>query len=333
MRRLLVVVLVALVAIIGLPPLYFYLFPSQPPQLPGPDQRFAVRDDGVMVNAVVKGNGPPIVLVHGLPGSGYDWAPLTDALAARGFQVFAYDRIGYGRSDARPDDDFTIAANASDLLGLLNNQDLHDATVVGWSYGGPVSIEAAGRDASRIGRLVLIGSAGPPEAKTEPPPALAGLIFSEPVLAWLHAVPPAGRAVQAAMSRDAYSGQPEPSWWLPQLAANMAGPNTLRSLHEEGAHIGSGDTSIDPVTVGQPILLLHGDDDRLAPLSNSQWIESHARNADLEVVAGGSHMLPITHTELVADRIAAFARAQASAGAPPPAEPPAAESPAGPDQG
>lgn len=308
MRRLLAVVLVALVALIGVPPLYFYLFPSTPPQLPGPDQRFAVRDDGRMVNAVVKGSGPPIVLVHGLPGSGYDWAPLTDALAARGFQVFAYDRIGYGRSDARPDDDFTIAANARELLGLLKSQDLHDATVVGWSYGGPVSIEAAGRDPSRIARLVLIGSGGPPEANPNPPPALQSVIFSEPVLAWLRAVPPAGRAVQTAMSHEAYSGAPEPTWWLPQLAANMAAPNTLHSFHGEAERIGAGDASIDPVTVGQPILLLHGDDDRLAPLALGQWIESHARNADLEVIAGGSHMLPLTHTELVADRIAAFAR-------------------------
>jgi pimeloyl-ACP methyl ester carboxylesterase len=307
MRRLIAVVLVLLVALIGAPPLYYFFFPVQPPQLPGPDQRFAVRD-GLMVNTVVKGSGPPVVLVHGLPGSAYDWAPLTDALAARGFQVFAYDRLGYGRSDARPDEDFTIAANARDLLGLLNNQDLHDATVVGWSYGGPVSIEAAGRDPSRIGRLVLIGSAGPPEAAPEPPPALEGLIFSEPVLAWVRAVPPVGRAVMAAMSDDAFSDQPEPDWWLPQLAANMARPDTPRSFQREAARLNAGDASIDPVTVAQPILLLHGDDDRLAPLALGQWIESHARHADLEVVQGGSHMLPITHTELVADRIADFAK-------------------------
>jgi pimeloyl-ACP methyl ester carboxylesterase len=317
MRRLLAVVLVLLVAMIGLPPLYYFFFPAQPPQLPGPDQRFAVRD-GLMVNTVVKGSGPPIVLVHGLPGSGYDWAPLTDALAARGFQVFAYDRLGYGRSDARLDDDFTIAANARDLLGLLENQDLHDATIVGWSYGGPVSIEAAGRDPSRIARLVLIGSAGPPEAQPEPPPALNRVIFSEPVLAWVRAVPPVGRAVMAAMSKNAFSDAPEPAWWLPQLAANMAAPNTPRSFHGEVARFSEGDASIDPVTVGQPILLLHGDDDRLAPLALGQWIESHARNADLEVIPGGSHMLPITHTDLVADRIAAFAK---PVDAVPPADP------------
>lgn len=316
MRRILLVVLVLGAAVVALPPLYFELYPVQPPQLPAPGPRLVVNGKGLAVNAVERGSGPPIVLIHGLPGCAYDWAPLMDALAERGFHAIAYDRIGYGRSDARPDDDFTIAANARDLLGLLESQDLHDVTLVGHSYGGPVAIEAAGRDASRIGRLVLIASAGPPEAGGEPPPAIFRVMFSAPVLAWLRAVPPAGRAVQAAMSRDAFATEPQPEWWLPQLAANMGGPNSLRSFGAEGAKVGAGDAPIDPVTVSRPILLFHGDDDRLVPLSVGKWIKDHARQAELVVIAGGSHMLPITHTGELADRIASFARGAPPAEAP-----------------
>jgi pimeloyl-ACP methyl ester carboxylesterase len=312
MRRLVLALLVLVVALIALPPLYFKIFPWQPPQLPGPDQRFAVRS-GLMVNAVAKGSGPTVVLVHGLPGTGYDWTPLTDALAARGFQVFAYDRIGYGRSDERPDDDFTIGANARDLLGLLESQNLRDVTIVGWSYGAPIAIEAAGRDASRIARLVLVGGAGSQET-AEKPNAIQRMLFSEPVLAWLRAVPPAGRALQRAMSREAFSGQPEPDWWLPQLAANMGARGTMRSFQGENASFIAGDAAIDPVTVGQPILIVHGDDDRLVPLAAGEWVKGHARNAELVVIPGGSHMLPITHTDELADRIAEFAKQpQASA--------------------
>jgi pimeloyl-ACP methyl ester carboxylesterase len=307
MRRLLLFVLVLAIAAIAVPPAYFKIFPERPPQLPAPGVRIPVQG-GLAVNAIVRGDGPAVVLVHGLPGSGYDWAPLTDALAARGFHVIAYDRIGYGRSDTRSnDDDFTIASNAQDLLGLLVNQDLHDVTIVGWSYGGPIAIEAAGRDASRIGRLVLVASGGPAEAQPKRS-SLMNLLFAESVLDWLHAVPPVGRGVQAAMSRNAFSGGPEPDWWLPQLAANFAAPNTVHAFAQEEDSIADGDASIDPLTVGVPILLIHGNDDRLAPLSIGQWIKSHARNARLVVVEGGSHMLPLTHTEMLADRIAGFAR-------------------------
>jgi pimeloyl-ACP methyl ester carboxylesterase len=305
MRRLLVALVVLAAALLALPPLYFHFFPVALPRLPAQGLRIAVRE-GLAVNTLVKGDGPAVVLVHGLPGCAYDWTPLSEALAARGMRVIAYDRVGYGYSDPRSDGDFSIAANARDLLGLLASQELEDVTVVGWSYGGPVAIEAAGRDAARIARLVLVGSGAPPEA-SEPPPAIFGVIFSGPVLTWVRAVPPAGRALQAAMSRDAFSGADLPGWWLPQLAANFAGPHTLRTFREEGARIGAGDTSIDPVTVARPILLIHGDDDRLAPLEGAQWIKSHARDAELVVIPKGSHMLPITHADALADRIAAFA--------------------------
>jgi len=280
----------------------------EPPHLPPIGLRIAVGA-GRAVNAVVKGDGPAVVLVHGLPGCGYDWSPLGDALAARGFRTLAYDRIGYGYSDGRSDDDFTIAANARELLALLASQDLHDVTLVGWSYGAPVAIEAAGRDGSRIARLVLIGGAGPLESMgARPPAALSKLMFSGPVLAWMKAVPPAGRAVQEAMSREAFSGEP-PAWWLTQLAANLGSPHSLESFAGENARFEDGDAAVDPVALAQPILLFHGDDDRLVPLSSAQWIQSHARHAELVVVEGGSHMLPITHAALLADRIASFARA------------------------
>ena len=306
MRRFLTVLVLLLVAALALPPVYFRIFPVDPIPLPAPGQRIAVRN-GIAVNAVVKGDGPPVVLVHGLPGSAYDWAPQSDALAARGFRVYAYDRVGYGHSDPRPDGDYSVAANALDLLGLLESQDLRDATVVGWSYGGPISIEAAGRDASRIGRLVLVGSGGPIDDSKRPPDG-GDLFYSEPVLAWLAAVPPVGRSVQKLLSEQAFSDAPQPGWWLPLVAANFGAPHTRNSYRQEGQRVAEGDMSIDPLTVGVPILLIHGDDDRMVPLAVAQWIESHARRAELVVVEGGSHMLPVTHAEPLADRIAGFIR-------------------------
>ncbi|HVN38864.1 MAG TPA: alpha/beta hydrolase [Myxococcota bacterium] len=312
MRRLLVWVFVLALAAVALPPLYFHFAPVEAPRLPPIGLRIAVGSDRA-VNAVVKGEGPTLVLVHGLPGCSYDWSPLAESLAARGFRTLAYDRIGYGYSDGRSDDDFTIAANARELVALLASQGLRDVTLIGWSYGAPVAIEAAGRDGSRIARLVLVGGAGPLESMGErPPAALSKLMFSGPVLAWLHAVPPVGRAVQEAMSREAFSGEP-PAWWLPQLAANLGAPHSLESFAGENARFEDGDAAIDPVALAQPILLIHGDDDHLVPLSAARWIESHARHAELVVVKGGSHMLPITHAELLADRIASFARGDASA--------------------
>ncbi|MAG31006.1 MAG: hypothetical protein CL908_08960 [Deltaproteobacteria bacterium] len=67
------------------------LFPVEPLQLPGPGRQIPVGS-GLEVNAIERGSGPPIVLVHGLPGSAYDWKPTTEAMAARGYGVLAYVR-------------------------------------------------------------------------------------------------------------------------------------------------------------------------------------------------------------------------------------------------
>jgi pimeloyl-ACP methyl ester carboxylesterase len=242
------------------------------------------------------------VLVHGHPGSAYDWRVLVPALAARGFRAIAYDRVGYGRSDARRDGEYTFAANARELALLLAALDLRDAIVVGWSYGGGTSIVAAQQDPSRIARLVLVGSVGPglPMGAS----AVQAVLFSGPVLAWVAAVPPVSAAVQAAMSAGAFSGQPQPDWWRPSLAANLGGGDTRRTMREEGAAY-ERQAVPDPTGLVLPVLVIHGEDDRLVPVAVGHELARRAPNARLVLVPGGSHMLPVTHAELLAAEIAA----------------------------
>ncbi len=92
MRRRLLGLALLLVALVALPPLYFKAFPEEIPTLPPPGRRIEVAD-GVFVNAVESGRGPTVVLVHGLPGTAYDWAPLTEALAERRLRVIDADLL------------------------------------------------------------------------------------------------------------------------------------------------------------------------------------------------------------------------------------------------
>lgn len=308
MRRFGLGLLFVLVAALAIPPLWFRLFRELPPELPPPGRRVALAS-GVGVNVLEEGAGPAVVLVHGLPGSAYDWRPTSAALAARGRHAIAYDRVGYGWSDARPDGAFTVASNAGELLALLEALGLEGVTVVGWSYGGSTAIAAAGRDPSRIGRLVLVGSGGPGMEKSQPPRAVVRVVFSAPVLGWVHAVPPLARGMQAQVSRRAFSEGPEPDWWRPNLAANFARPHTSTSWRREGAAMMDPPVP-EPSSLALPVLVLHGDDDRLVPVEVGRELARLARNARLVVVPGGSHMLPITHPDLLADEIVNAERAR-----------------------
>lgn len=306
MKRLFGWLVILVAALVALPPLYYAVFPAETIALPAPGKRMSVGE-GLSVDVVERGTGSPIVLVHGLPGIGNDWRLLTDALADHGHRVLAYSRVGYGRSDPRPDEDFTVSANARELLGLLEGASLRGVTAVGWSYGGPVVMQAATLDPSRFARLVVIGSGGPPELREDPPAAFAWL-FSSPVLAWMRAVPPVSRGLMWAFSDNAFSGGAQPDWWMRHLAANLAQPHSSHAWIEEGKHFF--DEPMDPAALTQPLLLLHGDDDRLVPLEVAHWIDERARDSELVVYEGGSHMLPVTHTADLADRISAFTQAR-----------------------
>lgn len=320
MRRILIGLVALLGLAVALPPLWFVVWPApEPPPLP-PAQRRVALPGGVRVHVVEAGRGAPVVLVHGLPGSAWDWRHTTEALAARGRHVFAYDRVGYGHSDPRPDDAFTVARNAEELVALLEALDLRDVTVVGWSYGGGTAILAAHRDPSRMARLVLVGSAGP-GIEAHGPPLGVRLLLSDPVFAWMRAVPPVARALRRGMSEVAFSGQPQPDWWLPALDANFALPRTVRSWREEGRRM-TESAPPDPAGLGLPVLVVHGDDDRLVPLAVGEALHRRAPHSELLVVEGGSHMLPVTHAARLADAIVRF---EDEAGADEPPEAPGRE--------
>lgn len=300
-RRLLLALLLLVFAAIALPPLWFRLFREPAPELPPPGRRVELAS-GVGVNVVEQGAGPAVVLVHGLPGTAYEWRETSAALAERGRRAIAYDRVGYGWSDPRPDDAFSVESNAAELLGLLEALRLDDVTVVGWSYGGATAIVAAQRDSSRMARVLLVGSAGP-GMEVARPPALARVAFSAPVLGWLRAVPPLSRGVQAAASREAFSEGAEPAWWRPGLAASFARPHTATSWRQEGEAMWR--ALPDPTGLALPVVVVHGDDDRLVPVAVGRELARRAPNARLVLVPGGSHMLPITHPALLADEITA----------------------------
>ena len=304
MKRVLFLILLGFGALIVLPPLWFAIFPQPKPDLPPPGRRVTVAPTRA-VNVLEDGKGPTVVLVHGHPGSAYDWRPVMGELARRGFHAIAYDRIGYGYSDGRDNGDFTVDANAQELLALLDAEDLHDVTVVGFSYGGGVAIVGARKDPSRISRLVLVGSVGPGIENRDAPPAYVMNFIAGPGLGWLGRVPPLSKRLRAFVTAQAFDPGTVPASYLLLLDANFARPYTSWTFRHEGRDLGAS-ANLDPAPIKLPMLIVQGDGDRLVPPAVAEELHRRAPASELWMIPDGSHMLPLTHAEALAEHIVAF---------------------------
>ncbi len=107
------------------------------------------------------GDGRPVVLIHGWPLSAESWKAQVGPLRDAGYRVVAYDRRGFGRSE-KPADGYDYDTLAGDLVGLLEDLDLHDVTLVGFSMGGGEVARYIARFGSSRLRSVVFAAAVPP---------------------------------------------------------------------------------------------------------------------------------------------------------------------------
>ena len=130
---------------------------SGAPSLPtGFADTFASRyvDIGELrLHAVIGGEGPPLLLVHGWPQTWYAWRFLMPALA-RDFQVVAVDQRGIGLSD-KPQDGYDTATLANDMVALMEALGHRRFAIYGTDTGMPIAYAAAADHPERIERLAV----------------------------------------------------------------------------------------------------------------------------------------------------------------------------------
>jgi len=107
----------------------------------------------------VGGDGPPLVLVHGIASSSEDFALIVSSFVPN-HRVYALDLLGYGGTDRPYTLDYSIATESEFVRQFLDAAHLDHPDVVGWSMGGWVALRLAATHPERVRRLVLVDSAG-----------------------------------------------------------------------------------------------------------------------------------------------------------------------------
>ncbi len=209
------------------------------------------------------GTGPPLLLVHGLSGSGRWWQKNLPALA-NAYTCHVLELVGYGANRAfRP----LPLESASEAIAAFIAAELPTgkANVIGHSMGGHIASYLAARYPERVEKLVLV--------------AASGLVRSD--------------VVRMAM-RLPVAGHYSPLDFLPTLAIDALRAGPLNLFLSTLDILGSDTTDIvQKITC--PTLLLFGDRDNLIPPAAGEAMNKLIAGSHLEIIEGAGHVLMWSH--------------------------------------
>jgi pimeloyl-ACP methyl ester carboxylesterase len=255
----------------------------------------------------IAGDGPPVVLIHGMVNSSKHWEKVALRLADR-YTVVAPDLIGHGDS-ASVRGDYSLGAHACSIRDLLTTIGIERATIVGHSLGGGVAMQFFYQFPQRVERLALVSSGGlghdvsPMLRGAALPGAAAGI--------WLvanrrvrEAIERTGMRMRARGGRkgvylQAIARAMKP---LEERAARRAFLQTLRSVIDvRGQHV----SAIDRLyLLGElPTLIVWGERDNTIPIQHGLAAHALIPQSRFVSLPGAAHFPNLEDPEGLADAL------------------------------
>jgi 2-hydroxymuconate-semialdehyde hydrolase len=258
---------------------------------------------GIRTNVHDRGDGPPVLLIHGSGPGVSAWANwrLTMPALARRARVIAPDMVGFGYTDRPPGQRYDMDAWIAQALGVLDALDVESADVLGNSFGGALALAMAIRHPTRVRRLVLMGSVGVPFVVTPGLEAAWGYVPSiRNMRELLDVFAYDRRLVNDELARLRYEASVRPG--VHEAFAAMF-PAPLQRWADAMAS-----AEADVRRLAHEALVVHGREDRVIPLANSLTLAEWLPRAQLHVFGRCGHWTQIEHparfSQLVGDFLA-----------------------------
>ena len=227
-----------------------------------------------------RGNGAPLLLIHGLGYARWGWEPVLPELAEQ-FDVILFDNRGIGESDAPPGP-YTVAEMAADAVQVLDEAGVARAHVVGTSLGGMIAQELALAYPERVDRLVLACTT-PGGQKAHPMPQVTVALMAE--AATLEPAVALRRFVENALAPATVEAHPE---IVEQIMAHRLATAQQPAAWAAQASAGATFDAYDRLgALAAPTLVQHGDEDVVVDPRNADLLVELLPDARLERVPGG----------------------------------------------
>lgn len=223
-----------------------------------------------------EGDGPAVIMIHGLGGTSNTFTPLLDVFSDR-YRVIRPDLKGSGRSDFRGD--LSMNGFMEDVLRLADALSIDEAHLVGHSMGTIICQHLAARHGDRVKSLVLLG------ALTEPPDAARGPIRERAAQARAEGMAGIADAVcQASLSTATKADLPVALAAVRESLMRQSPGGyaaTCEALSEANA--------ADAGRIAQPTLLITGEDDPVAPPTMARDLADRIQSCRLAVLPRCGH--------------------------------------------
>jgi pimeloyl-ACP methyl ester carboxylesterase len=259
---------------------------------------------GARLRYYVGGEGPPLLLVHGLGGAASNWWELAPLLAPRR-RVLVPDLPGHAGSSPLPSAP-TLNSFADAIVRIVEREEMRPAAVVGHSLGGLVALRIALRRPGTVNALVLAASAGISSATRVRETWVTLLVLARPA----RLVAPHRRLI----ARVRWLRYPVFGHWEaadpPQLSPRavegfLAGPALHTDIGDAGRALIHDDPRTDLHRLRCPALVIWGARDRLVPLDDG-FEYARRLQAPLRVVPDCGHLLIGERPDACADAIESF---------------------------
>jgi len=265
-----------------------------------------VSVQGIDIHYVEKGEGDPMVLVHGIPTSSFLWRDMIEELAAHG-RVIAPDLPGFGFSDPPPNGDYTISGYAGLLESFLEALSIEGATLVCHDYGGPITITYALRNPEKYDRLIILDTF----LHTDLPPwpfsmKIARIRPMGELFMWL-----GGKSItrsgleQGVVDKSRISDDLVLRYYMPAGnpdKLNRTTLGTLRADYREDLEF----IEENLRTVEKPALILWGEEDAFLPLCLADLIHKDIKGSRMERIPNCGHFIPEDQPEKATGLIVDF---------------------------
>ncbi|MED0906011.1 alpha/beta fold hydrolase [Bacillus nitratireducens] len=245
------------------------------------------------------GIGKPVVLIHGWPLSGRSWEYQVPALVEAGYRVITYDRRGFGKS-SQPWEGYEYDTFTSDLHQLLEQLELQNVTLVGFSMGGGEVARYIGKyGTNRVEKVVFAGAVPPFLYKSADHPE--GVLDDVAIQGFENGVKSDRLAFLDEFTKGFFAAGDRTDLvsesfrlYNRDIAAGASPKGTLDCI----AAFSKTDFRGDLAKVNIPTLVIHGDSDATVPFEYSGKLTHEAiPNSKVVLIKGGPHGLNATHAK------------------------------------